>query len=100
MFVLNITFKVTWPIYPTWLQWLNSNLLIKMQSLQSAEIKILRLLDVDDEEGPTVAIQFTTETHNGLTLLQEYWEQQGQQLVQQVWGTACIFFATKMQVVQ
>lgn len=63
-------------------------------------VQIVRLLDIDDTEGPTLALQLSAETLTGLEELEQRWLQDGQPLLHTVWGTECVHFATKMEVVQ
>lgn len=99
MFILNITFKVSWPVYETWLDWLKLNWLPKMSNGQMQDVLMLRLLDVDESDGATFAIQFKVSSIALLEQLEQQWLQEGQEQMHRVWGTECVHFATKMQVV-
>jgi hypothetical protein len=62
MFIYNITTKVTWPIHEAWVKWMKE---IHIPDIMSSSCftgnRFMRLLETDEEEGPTYAIQFFAE---------------------------------------
>lgn len=59
MLIYNVTTKVSSAIHHDWLAWMqNIHIPAVMQTGFFREYKILRLLDIDDSEGPTYAIQY------------------------------------------
>ncbi|MEN9600367.1 MAG: hypothetical protein RL596_2691 [Bacteroidota bacterium] len=57
MLVYNVTTKVSSAIHHDWLAWMQKiHIPAVMQTGCFTEYKILRLLDIDDSEGPTYAI--------------------------------------------
>lgn len=100
MIIYNITTKVHQSIHNEWLAWLQEihNPEILTTGCFTA-ITILRLLEVDDEEGPTYAVQYYAESK---TLYNRYIEQFGAAMRQQAfdkWGNQFISFRSLMQVV-
>ena len=63
MIIYNLTTSVSWAIHSEWLEWVRSEYM--QQVLATGlffEGKILRLLHIDEVEGPTYAIQFHAST--------------------------------------
>ena len=100
MIVYNVTMKVDWSIAEDWLQW--------MQDVYIPEIigtgyfekhQFVRLLDVDETEGPTYAVQYysvSVDRYNNY--IKKYAPTFSRQLSNQ-WGDKCLAFSTLMQVV-
>jgi hypothetical protein len=71
-----------------------------MQTGLFTDYKILRLLNIDDSEGPTYAIQYTAAT---LEDYQQYKSNYAPALLQasfDKWGDAFVAFSTIMEIVQ
>ena len=63
MIIYNITTKVHHSIATEWLQWLKEiHAKEVMESYCFTEFKIVKLLEVDEDEGPTYAVQFFAES--------------------------------------
>lgn len=100
MIIYNVTIKVADAIAKEWLSW--------MQTVHIPDVVntgcfthavVLRLLEVDDTEGPTYAIQYHAESK---ALYNKYIEQYGPEMRQKVfdkWGDQFIAFRSVMQVV-
>jgi len=59
MIVYNITAKVTWTIAEDWLAWQKQEHIPQMlETALIEDYKIFRLLEQDEEEGPTYTMQF------------------------------------------
>ncbi|MBS1748418.1 MAG: DUF4286 family protein [Bacteroidetes bacterium] len=59
MIVYNITTKLTWAIAEDWLAWQKKEHIPEMLNTGLiTEYKIFRLLEQDEEEGPTFTMQF------------------------------------------
>ena len=100
MFLYNVTIKIDWGIHDEWLAW--------MQNIHIPEIlgtgcfsshKLLRLLEVEEEDGPTYAVQYLAESK---ALYNRYIVQyQATHNIETArkWGSKFISFNTLMQVV-
>src|SRR6185436_5074801 len=54
MFIYNVTVKVDWSIHDAWLQWmLNEHMPEMIKTGCFTNSKLLRLLEIDEKEGPT-----------------------------------------------
>jgi hypothetical protein len=101
MIIYNVTVKVDQSIADAWLQWmLNEHIPEIMATECFSDYKVVRLLEVDESEGPTYAIQyhadskglynhFITKYSTGLT--QKGYEK---------WGNRFIAFRSVMQIVK
>lgn len=63
MFIYNVTIQVNWAIHEHWLIWMTS---IHMPEVVATgcfnESRLLRLVEVDETEGPTYAAQYSAES--------------------------------------
>jgi Domain of unknown function (DUF4286) len=100
MIVYNITIKITNTIHNDWLQWLKDEHVTEVvQTGCFTHATILRLLEVDDTEGPTYAIQYFAESK---ALYNNYIEKHAAAMRQKSfdkWGNQFIAFRSVMQVV-
>lgn len=100
MFIYNITIKVATAIHKEWLIWLKEEHIpevIKTGCFTHATI--LQLLEVDESEGPTYAIQYHAESKS---LYNNYIENHATRLREksyEKWGNQFIAFRSVMQVV-
>jgi len=100
MIVYNVTTKVTWRIHEAWLQW--------MQDIHVPEIlgtgcfdkhQILRLLETDEEEGPTYAFQYYTISKAQYNRYIELYAAGLKQQVFDKWGNEYFAFRSLMEVI-
>ncbi|HEX8355806.1 MAG TPA: DUF4286 family protein [Segetibacter sp.] len=100
MIIYNITIKVDWIIAEDWLLWMNKvHIPQVLQTECFYKHQLLRLLQVEETEGPTYAVQFVANT---LTKYDEYLLHHAPDLNKQVsdkWGDKYLDFRTLMQVV-
>jgi hypothetical protein len=60
MIIYNVTVKVDPQIAEEWLKWIRSEHIPEIMNTGCfTDFKIVRLLEVDDSEGPTYAIQYS-----------------------------------------
>lgn len=100
MIVYNITTKVPWAIAEQWLNWQKDTYIPEMmQTRLCAEYKLFRLLDQDDEEGPTFALQiFFPDTKNYEGFIRDHAALFSKKSTEQ-WGHNCIGFKSSMQLI-
>jgi Domain of unknown function (DUF4286) len=100
MIIYNVTIKVQQSISDAWLQWLQEEHIPDViQTGCFTHATILRLLEVDDSEGPTYAVQYFAESKS---LYNRYIENHAAAMRQKSfdkWGAAFIAFRSVMQVV-
>ncbi|MGC4101287.1 DUF4286 family protein [Ferruginibacter sp.] len=100
MIVYNVTTKVTEAIHNEWLQWMQQEHIPEIIATGCfTHATLLRLLEVDDTDGPTYAVQFFAESKS---LYNHYIEKFATALRQKVfdkWGNQFISFRSLMQVI-
>ncbi|SFE71583.1 protein of unknown function [Chitinophaga sp. CF118] len=100
MIIYNVTTKVTNNINEAWLQWMKQeHIPAIMATGLFHDYRISRLLEQDDNDGPTYSIQYFTDTlENYQTYLAEH-APRLRQLSYQLFGSQFVSFRTVMQVV-
>jgi Domain of unknown function (DUF4286) len=100
MIVYNVTIKIANAIHAGWLQWLKEEHIPEViQTGCFTHATILRLMEVDDTEGPTYAVQYFAESKG---LYNNYIENHAPLMRQKSftkWGNQFIAFRSVMQVV-
>lgn len=100
MFIYNVTTKVHESIKSDWLAWLNEEHIPDIINTGCfTHATVLQLLEVDDSEGPTYAVQYFAESKS---LYNNYIEKFAAQMRQKAfdkWGNKFIAFRSVMQVV-
>jgi hypothetical protein len=98
MFIYNVTCKVAWSIHDAWLQWMREEHIPHVEATGCfLHSKMLRLLDIDDTEGPTYAIQYTAATLEQFRKYEKVYAASLRKEVTDRWGEAYIAFRTLMQ---
>ena len=101
MIIYNVTIKVDGGIADAWLQWLlNEHIPDIMATECFSDYKVVRLLEVDDTEGPTYAIQYHAESK---ALYNHYITKFAPEMRQKSfdkWGERFIAFRSVMQIVK
>ena len=101
MIIYNVTIKVHDSIKTEWLVWLKKEHIPEVMDTGCfTGFTILHLLEIDDSEGPTYAIQYKAESK---ALYNQYIEKFAPILRQKTfekWGDKFIAFRSVMQVVQ
>src|SRR5688500_148102 len=100
MIIYNVTTKIAAPVADQWLQWiLKEHIPAVMNTGCFKEYQVVRLLEVDDSEGPTYAIQYKA---NDINKYHEYINLFADSLRKEStdrWGNQFIAFRTIMEVV-
>jgi hypothetical protein len=101
MIIYNVTIKVESHIADAWLQWLlNDHILDVMQTNCFVDYKVVRLLEVDDTEGPTYAIQYYAQSKADYNRYIEIHSSKMRKLSFEKWGGQFIAFRSVMEVVK
>ena len=101
MFIYNVTIKVHESIHTVWLQWLKEVHVPEVLATNCfTKATIVRLLEIDDSEGPTYAIQYYANTKEHYEkYIEEFAPSMRQKLVDK-WGDQFIAFRSLMRLVQ
>jgi hypothetical protein len=99
--IYNVTVKVESSIADAWLKWLlEEHLPEMMQTGCFTENKVVRLLEVDDSEGPTYAIQYSAGSKADYNRYIAVHSQRLQKKSYDKWGDRFIAFRSVMEVVR
>jgi len=100
MFIYNVTTKVDWSIHDAWVKWM---LEIHIPEVLATgcfdDAKLVRLLEIDEEDGPTYAAQYHAPSK---AIYNSYLDKHAPELREKAnaeWGNKFIAFRTLMQVV-
>ena len=100
MYIYNVTIKVEDSIATEWLSWLQEVHIPEVLSTGCfISARVLRLLEVDDSEGPTYAVQYTAESKS---LYNRYISIHAPEMRERgfsKWGDRYIAFRSVMEVV-
>jgi hypothetical protein len=100
MIVYNITCKVGWDILERWLVWqLEEQIPATLATGLVDDYKLYRLLEQDEEEGPTFVIQFLTTSRERYHQFSTEFEPVLRQAGWEKWGDGFIAFRTLMESV-
>jgi hypothetical protein len=100
MYIYNVTTQLTWAIQKVWLHWMQQDHIPMVVATGCfTHHRMVRLLEVDETEGPTYAVQYFTDS---LVDYQRYITKYAPVLRldgQKRWGDQCISFRSLMEVV-
>lgn len=100
MVVYNVTTKVAWQIEDNWLTWQKESYIPSiMASALIVEYKIFRLLDQQDEDGPTYTTQFFFNSIEKYELYIQLHSTAMRSNAISKWGNQSISFHTVMELV-
>ena len=100
MIVYNVTTKINWNIHKSWLSWMKEEHIPEVLATgMFYSFQILRLLDIDETEGPTYAVQYHA---NDLQHYKRYINEFASSLREKSlakWNDSTISFRSIMEVV-
>lgn len=100
MFIYNVTLKVNHSIHTDWLQWMKEKHIPEVMSKKCfTECRMVRLLDIDDSEGPTYAMQYSAETREDYDRYMETYSPALRKDLMDKWGNNFVAFRSLMEVV-
>lgn len=100
MIIYNVTTKISWHIQDEWRAWLINDQLPKVMSTGLFErYQLVRLLEVDDEDGPTYALQLYSASLKNVDAYRDKHLDEIEQQERNMWGNDIISFRSLMQVI-
>ncbi|MBL0234224.1 MAG: DUF4286 family protein [Chitinophagaceae bacterium] len=100
MILYNVTVKTDHSIAEAWLQWMKQEHIPEILATGCfTKASILRLLEVDDSEGPTHAVQYFAESKANYNRYLDKFAAELRKKAIQKWGEKFIAFRSVMQVV-
>ncbi|MET0462502.1 MAG: DUF4286 family protein [Chitinophagaceae bacterium] len=98
--IYNVTTKVAHAIAEKWLQWMNEEFIQRMIDTGCfTGATILRLIEVDETEGPTYAVQYNSPTTEDYNLFIQKHSERMSRIANGKWGNNIISFRSVLQVV-
>lgn len=100
MLIYNVTTSVLHEISESWLQWMQDEHLPEVIGTGCFEKhQLVKLLDVDETDGPTYAVQYYLASHAQYNRYQSIYGNELRKKVLDRWGNKIISFRTLMEVV-
>jgi hypothetical protein len=100
MFIYNVTLKVQWSIQEQWLKWMTEKHLNEVMATNCfTKYQFVKLLDMDDEEGVTYAIQYYCTTKENYELYIQKFATKLRQEGQDLFGNQFIGFRSFMEII-
>ena len=100
MIIYNVTIKVQHSISEQWLQWLMQIHIVEIMNTKCFEkYTLLKLLEVDESEGSTYAIQYFAKDMATYNLYISKYAQKLREASFAKWGNNFIAFRTVMQII-
>lgn len=100
MYIYNVTIKLQWEIHDDWVKWMQEKHLNDVMATECfKKYQFVRLLEIDETEGPTYAIQYYCDSK---ALYNKYLEIHAPQLRKDgldLFGDKMIGFRSLMQIV-
>ena len=101
MIIYNITIKVEWTIAEEWVKWMQEVHIPEVLNTGCFEKhQFVRLLQVDETEGPTYATQYYAPTLSKYDYYLQHFAQPLQRQIEDKWGDKYVDFRTLMQLVE
>src|SRR5687767_6301967 len=99
--IYNVTIKIDHSISDSWLQWMMEEHIPEVLSTKCFfDYKILKLLETDDTEGPTYAIQYLAESKADYNRYIEIYADGLRKKTFSLWGEKFIAFRSVMAVIK
>lgn len=100
MIIYNITTLVSWPIHDDWKAWMiNEHLPQILATRLFTHYRMVKLLEVNEAEGPTYAIQLYLSGIGNFNVYREKHLDEFQKKEKLAWGDFATSFASLMEVV-
>lgn len=100
MYIYNVTTYVHWSIHEAWLQWMKQQHMPALVATGCFDrFQLVRLLETDETDGPTYAVQYFSHTKDDYLRYMELHEQRFSEEKRDKWGERSISFSTLMELV-
>ncbi len=100
MLIYNITLKIEWTIQPEWLQWMREVYITALMNTGCfTQYQLVRLLEIDEEEGPTYALQLYVADRKAYDDFIQAYLPEVEQISYEKWRGNMMSFSTLMESV-
>lgn len=101
MIIYNVTVKTEAAIAETWLDWMKKVHIPEILATGCFfDYKICRLLELDDSDGPTFAVQYHANTYADYKKYLQIHAPELRKATLEKWGESIIAFRSVMEIVQ
>lgn len=101
MIVYNITIKVDWSVSQDWLTWMQETHIPDVLNTGCFDkYQFVRLLQVDETDGPTYAIQYYAASLSKYDYYLQHYAPLQKELIKEKWNDKYDDFTTLMQIVE
>lgn len=99
MILYNLTIKIDRTVQKEWLEWMQAEFIpLIEETTQLTEPKLCRLLDLDEQDGVTFALQLFCQNKKQLDTFRSEKEQSLQLKLLQQFPNKLVFFPTAMEI--
>jgi hypothetical protein len=99
MILLNITVIVDWSVHDPWLAWVKEEFITELMATGLFQkYQLVRLLQVDEMQGPTYAIQVYSNNMEDYNRFESLLSETIRRKALKKWGDKALEFRTVMQV--
>ena len=100
MLIYNVTTKVEWSIADDWVRWMKEeHIPTVIATGYFIKFQFVKLLESDEEEGPTFAIQYFVPSQNDFDAYIKFHADAFRKEIIEKWGNRFIAFRSLMEVV-
>ena len=100
MIILNITTKISWDVHEKWKEWLiNEHLPQILETQLFDRYQFVHLIEMDDEEGPTYALQLYSSSADLLDNYRSKHIHRFEKKERELWGDKFVTFQSVMKVI-
>lgn len=100
MIIYNVTIKIAWPIHEAWLKWMREEHIPAVMATGCFyRYQLVRLLEVEEEDGPTYAAQYYAASRNDYDVYMEHHSPRLRAEGPRKWGDLFIAFRSVMEIV-
>ena len=100
MLIYNVTTKLHQSIHEPWLNWMKEVHIPDVMATGCFEkFQLVRILETDEEDGPTYAVQYYTSSETHYRNYLQHYAPLLKEAVMNKWGSNTIAFRTLMEVV-
>jgi hypothetical protein len=101
MLVYNITYAVPHEIHAAWMAWMKNTHIPEIMAYGSfSSVKILRLLEMEEQDGVGIAVQFQADTEENYRMYITEHAPGLRLKAKSQWGDQVLGFRTLMEIVQ
>lgn len=100
MLIYNVTTQVAWPVHESWLSWMQQTHIPEvMQTGCFQQSQLVRLLETDETEGPTYAVQYYAANEDQYRRYISDFSAELRKRTLEQWGNSVIAFRSLMKII-